>query len=252
MLRANEKALFVSEPLSTVFMAAGQLARLPEVSPLPPVAPLNWYDFSDFSTLTLSGQRVSTVVDKGSSPQNLTQTVAAVTLARVMPSNRFAAIFNGTGYMSSSATVSDISSSFFFVGCLTTLSTFQTVFGSSADDGLSLRVDQTTGAETVTFTDTADVGTQGNASAVAGTPFVGGFSLAAASVTIYNNTVSETDAHAQALTAGRTLSLGANPATPGIRPWIGWIGELLAFDSSLSAGDSAAVVGYLMSKWKIT
>lgn len=233
----------------------GRLERLPEVGPDPPVSGYtNWYDLSDYSTLTLTGQRITAVADKGSGAQNLTESVVPTLLIRTLPSNRTAAFFaaNTPTYLVSNADMSDMTSSAFVVACVQQVSAYNTLFGPNQDDGKSLRVDVTTGRLTTTFVDTADLGTQSNANVTEGVPFVAGQVLTASDVTHYLNGTSETDAHAQATTAARTFVLGHNPSSSSLRPMRGWIGEVILYGSALSSGDAALVTNYLMSKWKVT
>lgn len=232
---------------------------------VPPVAGYtSWYDAADLSSFTLvGGSMVSQWNDKGSGGNNLVQATA---LSRpVIAIN--ASIFNGlpavyfgatssTAFMSltSSASTSDITQTAFFIAMLETLAQplaagGGTLIGTSSDGGNCFRVNNTTGQLDTSKADTATLGTQSNASVTAGIPFLAVQVLSATDVTHILNGTSETDAHAQTFTAGRTLHIGCSPTVSTGQPLRGWIGEILIYDTTLNSTDIGLVSGYLRSKW---
>lgn len=235
----------------------------PRFASTPPVAGYtSWYDADDISLFTLTGgARVATWADKGSGANDLS--VFGVTRAPVLARHptlfrgRLATWFdgavsaNGAG-VSSAASASDITQTAFVVAVLESLGVTATLLGSSADGGNQLRVDVTTGRLTTNKADTAALGTQSNAAVVAGTPFLAVQVLSATAVEHILNGVSETDAHAQTFTAGRSLQVGHSTTVgTGNEPWAGWIAEVLIYDTTLSSGDISSVSAWLRSKWDV-
>lgn len=258
MLRASEKRLRVGERLPDVFGGRG-LDLYPNAKPprlsgptTPPVSGyVAWYDFSDLATLTHSGQRLTAVNDKSSGGFNLSLGAGDIWTSRLLTRPRRAvALFPGTGYFqnTSSGIVSDFTSSYFVVACVPNFSAFYNLIGPSGTGGVSFRVNQTTGALETDKSGNAVLGVQGNASAVALTPFVATSLVSATASTHYLNRTSETDAHAQTPTAGRTLRVGADS---GGSIFKGWMGEVIIYDTTLSSGNAESVIDYLMAKWGI-
>lgn len=248
------------------------IRRYPNLKPgrltglsIPPVAGYtSWFDGADLSSFTLvGGSMVSQWNDKGSAAQNASQSTALsrpslaihTSLFNGLPAVYFGGIASATGHvLVSGATSSDITQTAFVVGMLETLSQplaagGATLLGTSSDGGNCFRVNNTTGQLDSSKADTATLGTQSNASVTAGSPFLAIQVLSASDVTHYLNGTSETDAHAQTFTAGRTLQIGNSPTVSTGQPMRGWIAEILIYDTTLNSTDIGIVSAYLRSKW---
>lgn len=236
---------------------------LPPPAGLPPVAGYtSWYDGDDLATFTLTnGAMVDAWADKGSGANNMA-TFSSVDKSPVLARHpslfrgrlalQFRAVSTGSGTgLGSSATSSDMSQTAFVVAVAEQLNS-GTLLGCNADGGNQLRVDITTGALTTNKADLASLGTQSNAGAVVGVPFVAVQALTASDVTHYLNGVSETDSHAQTFTASRTLQIG-NCITVGSgnAGFNGWICEVIIYDTTLNGTDIATVTAWLRSKWAV-
>lgn len=260
MLRSSDKGLRVGERLPLVFGGRGQErypnAKRPRIEgpTVPPVAGfLAWYDFSDVSTLTYSGQRVTAANDKSANALHLSLGAGDLWLSALpYGQGRACILFPSTGYFQNTSTtvVSDFTSSYFVVGCIPNLSLTYYMIGPSGTGGVSFRVNATSGQLETAKAGLAALGVQSNASVTALTPFVGASVVSATNVTQYLNLTSETDAHGQTPTAGRTLRVGVSEG--GTLPFKGWMGEVVIYDSTLSSGDAESVIKYLMAKWSIT
>lgn len=213
------------------------------------------YDPSEITKMTISAGLATTWGDRtgsfDASGANSPRYSIPVSFFNYLP----AVYTNGTANFTSSASTSDMSSSGFFVGRLDALSAYYAMISSNADGGLEFRVDQTTGQLTLNKLDVAQIAT-GNSTPLqvtAATPFVAGYVLTSSDCTLYLNTQSETDAHAQTLTASRTLVIGRSPTNAtSVSNWVGWIGEIVMYDVSLTSTQALEVIAYLMRKWAIT
>lgn len=228
----------------------------------PPVAGYTgWWDASDLASLTLDGGRVTTWNDKSGGGFHATG-AAGLKPVLVRPvglfNNRPVLAFGGgtqTGstQMTSGFGVSDMTASFFIAALVLNLSQAGTLVGPNNDGGWSIRANVTTGLIESSKSDNATLGTLSTPATVPGVPFVVGGVLAATSITHYLNAAAgETDAHAQTLTAARTLVIGSAPTLASPNQLSGFIAEIVAFGTSLSSGDAALMQAYLMNKWAIS
>lgn len=212
-----------------------------------------WYDPSDAANVTMSGGKVSSLTDKSGTGNTATATNPV--LLGVPPSMRRPMLaFVSDRYFDAAVSMSDVTSSGFIVAMVADLVGYRCLLGQTGGSGgIAFRINQTTGKVNMDKSETATIGTNDAFPVSAGTPFVAGYLLGSSSVTIYNNLSSETDAHAQSLTAGRTLRFGRNGNVFGGNEdfMVGWVGEIIMYSDTLSSGDAAKVIGYLMSKWGI-
>lgn len=152
--------------------------------------------------------------------------------------------------------MSDITSSYFAVALPWTLTGRNPcIFGPSADGGFELRINNSAGDGKISAlsADTAVVGDNDATVVTAGVPFVAGAVMSASDVVVYKNLSGETDSHAVTFTAARTCVLGRAPSVAGDADrFLGWIGEIVVYGTTLNSTDSALTIGYLMSKWGIT
>lgn len=226
---------------------------------LPPVSGyIAHYDPSDLATVTVSNGTVSALADK-TGTYSSTSVTGTVWLQQVP--NRFNGLptlfFPFTAsHISTNCPASDMTASWFVVGMVYTVtSIFPTLLGPSADAGFQLRVNSSANdlKLAVLSADTAAVGDNDANLVSLGVPFVAGVVSSASDIVIYNNLSGETDAHAITFTAGRTLQIGrASTVAGGANNMAGWIGEIIAYDTTLSAGNATTTIGYLMSKWGIS
>ena len=267
MLRTADKGLVVGERLNNVFGGRGERLH-PSTKPpqikgpnIPPVSGyVAHYDPSDLSTVTRgAGGLVTAMADKTGSFNSTSVTGAVFCFPLADRFHGRTALFfpNTIAHVNTGMSMSDITCSAFCVGNIVTgTSILPTLIGPSADGGLTMRVNSSAGdlKPYAASADVADLGDNDAFPVTVGTPFVMGILLQANQAIIYNNLNSETDANAvTTFTAARTLAIGAAPSVAGgTSRMYGWVGELVMYDTTLSAGNAEAVIGYLMSKWGIT
>lgn len=228
----------------------------------PPIAGyVGWYDASDISTVpvTAGTNMVSAWNDKSTNGFNLSVTSGRPMLIRntrsdpVVLMDGLVGAASLTQFGTTSISMSDRTFSCFIVGCVTGLERSQALIGPSGDGGNALIVTVTSGALQTLSVDVASLGTQGNAAVVAGVPFVAGQVLTDADVTLYLNLTSDQFVNATTFTAARTLRVGTTPsAVSPFNSYLGWIGEIVIYDTALSGGDATSVITYLMNKWGIS
>lgn len=220
---------------------AKRLAIIPAPQAVPPpVTPTTWYDPSDLSTLTLSGDQVTQINDKTAGGKNASGGTGMYLARQRTGPLRPVLSLTGGGLWTTSISASDISSSAFFVVCQVNLGASRAIASSSSNGGIDF-YPFTDGTLKIDKKGIVNMG-QTTAAITAGTPCVIGYSLSSSAVTQYINTTSDTDAHAQTLTAALTFNMLA---------WTGWVGEMLFYDTTLNGTDSLAVVNYLIAKWGI-
>lgn len=238
--------------------------RLGQVPPFPQMTPpvagyIAHYDPSDVSTVTVSAAGLITALADKVGSFNSTAVVGFPTLIKVPGLFNDRPIMNFEGAATSIATgvgMSDTTMSVFAVcRCLANAASRNPcVVGPSADDALEIRINNAAADLKITALE-ADVLVLGDNDAfpiTLGTPFVMGCLLSATDVTLYNNLNGETDAVVAAFTAGRTLVIGRAPTVAGdTERWLGQIGELIFYGTTLSGADALLNINYLMSKWGI-
>jgi hypothetical protein len=192
---------------------------------------------------------MTTLADKSGVGNTLTPSTGVALGAPIGLPGRLAMHFILGMYWSSNASMSDITSSTFFVGCITSNGSGRVLLGPSALTAMVVYTD----ASGHFICDSHGVSNLGTTAATIteGTPFVYGNTLTATQCRQYINLTAENDTYGStSFTAGRTLTgVGADRATPAM---VGWIGEILMYDTTLSDANAAATVSYLMSKWGIT
>lgn len=228
----------------------------------PPVAGyVGWYDASDLTTVPVSAgtNLVTSWNDKSGNGFDLSVTTGRPTLVRnlrldpVVLFDGLVGVSSVTQLATSSISMSDRTFSCFIVGCVTGLERNQSILGPSNDGGNSLVITITTGSLQTFALDSSSLGTQGNAAVVAGVPFVACQILTDSDVTHYLNLTPETDVNATLFSSPRTLRVGAAPSTTSpFNAYLGWMGEIVVYDTSLVSGDAETVISYLMSKWGIS
>lgn len=261
MLRTADKRLVLGERLTTIFGGRGE-RYYPSTKPprirginVPPVSGyIAHYDPSDLGTVTLSGSVITALADKTGSFNSTGVNGSPLLLAMAGGYGLPAIFLNGfNSRVSSGASMSDITSSGFVVAQVMSASQSHALLGPNLDGGIEFRVDVTTSKITLDSADTAAIGDNDAAPVVVGTPFVAGYTLSATDCRVYNNLSGETDSGAFSLTGGRTLHIGDAPSVGagGSRDMIGFIGEIVMYNTTLSDADAESVIGYLMSKWGI-
>lgn len=226
---------------------------------LPPVSGyVAWYDFSDLSTLTVSGQLVTAVADKSASGFNLSGTGAPSVAFDYTTGRAVVRLQFRDHFTNDSVGMSDRTFSAFVVGMLPSLSssvssTFTLLAPGNGDGGNQFRVESTSGQLRTLKADLSGIGQQGNAAVTAGVTFVAGQVLTATDVTHYMGTTSETDSDSTTFTGGLTLSIGQFPSAfqADLHQFYGWLGEVVIYDTSLSSGNALSVIAYLKTKWAV-
>lgn len=258
MLRGSDKRLFTSGQLEHVF--GGRLGGFPDALPGhmmgagPPVTgAVGWYDASDTATITHTAGNITAWADKSGNANDLTLQGGNPVLGR---NSQGVPVVWFDGLLSQLGTTAISMSDRTFTCVATVMPTqvtrFQAIVGPNNDGGNVFRIDATTGRLTTNRVDVAAIGTQSNAAFSAGVPGVAAQVLTATDVTHYLNLTSETDADANAFTANRNLRVGMSPSTTSpFDAFIGWIGEIVIYDTSLSSGDVQSVISYMMGKWGI-
>lgn len=230
-----------------------EIAAGPPDAGSPPVAGyLNWFDFSDASQLTLSGNQITGVNDQGSGGNDLTVGAGTPVLGQDVVSERTVALFGaGPDYFSSASVITgDSTASVFVAACVSTLLRIQVLIGPNADGGNQFRVNSTTGFLETDRSDQALIGVMSVGATVAGTPFIGSQILTATQVTQYKNLTSETDVVAPGFGA-TTLRIGAAPTAAGLGGLSGWVGDVLTYNTTLAGTDITDTIDWLMAKWEI-
>lgn len=222
----------------------------------PPISGYDaWYDPSDLATVTSSAGRISAIADKGSGGNNLTANgnPGLGILPNFLGGQPGIYFSNTTAQQfSSNRTMSDITSSAFCVGILNAFAAARVFVAPNNDGGLEFSINNS-GLVTLNKSDNALIAQMSTPAVSVGVPFVTGYACGTSDCTLYLNLSSETDSHAQTLTAARTLIVGRvpnNATTTG--EFFGYMGEIVMYPTQLSSGDALAVIGYLMSKWGIT
>jgi hypothetical protein len=221
-------------------------------SAVPPVSGyIAWYDPSDTATLTRTGQIVTTWGDKSASGFNLTPASTFFHASVPVDSPRGLATIGfqqATLFSSTSVSRSDITSSAFVVTMVPNIASGRMLCGASGSGGNEFYVSNS-GRLTTDKGGIAAIASQSNATVTLGTPFVAGQVLSATDCVQYLNLTSESDAHSQTFTAARTLQVGGSVSSASM---MGWIGEIVLYDVTLSDSDAQLVIKYLMSKWGIS
>lgn len=242
--------------------AGGGTGCYPSAGSDPPVTgAYAWYDPSDVASVTVSSAGIVTALaDKSGNARHSTSVGGTPILARSLGlfAERAALYFDsgaGNQIAATGVTMSDITFSAFVVAmCLTVTGRFPTMLGPSADAGLEFRVNSSAADRklAVVSADTVEIGRNDANLITLGTPFVAGMLLSATDVSIYNGLNVETDAHAITLTAGRTLVIGRSPTVAGDpNRMLGWIGEIILYDSTLTAPQAVSTIEYLLDKWAV-
>lgn len=206
----------------------------------PPVSGyIAWYDSSDYSSLRVSANSVTTMVDKAGSGVNATGG-SRILLMRQYERELGALAMSLLGF-TTTLSASDISSSAFFVGCPDQFPGGGLIMVQSTGGigGIDFYLNSS-GQLVLDKSGVANIGTTTFATS-AGIPAVYGYRLSAGDVVLSINALSETDVHAQTLTASRTVALWPS--------WSGWVSEAIFYDTTLSTGDANSVIAYLMNKW---
>lgn len=214
----------------------------------PPVAGYtSWYDPSDYTTVTKSGDAVSSIRDKGSGGFTLTPNIGMPLCTPQGKPGRSAFYSNAGAFWSSNVDMTDISSSFFCVACNTFFGgAGRVLLGPTGNSGISfypantqqLNVDSSGVIQIARMT----------AAMTVGRPYVAGLVLSASTWAMTLNNIRESGAHAVGLSGGRTLQVGAAANSPSM---VGWIGDIVVYPSTLSDGDADLVINWLISKWGI-
>lgn len=215
----------------------------PGQSPVAGLSPLFWYDFSDQSTVTLSGSEVSTITDKGT---------RGWTLSKSSTGPLYSDGINGlkccnwgsaghNKYLRNTTTTSTAIAEIYIVLDADFSSTFSTYNGLIC-------------------------GTGGSAWQVTGTPSSSGFESGGGFSGAYLNGSASNSYSSGILTTINSASLlrltGSATATDGLqigtdrnnnnRGWSGLMGEVIVFSSALSSGDRTTLQNYLAKKWALT
>ena len=248
MLRTQDKRLFLGEELGDILPSVVN-HTLPVTANL-----LAHYDAADESSLTVGLQRVSQWNDKSGNANHATQATFGNRPFYCRPPSgieRGGLYFDAAllSFMTSAASMSDITSSLFFVGNVGDLSGNRTMLGPSADGGLQWRATAVPDIR-VTSADTAEIAASTFFPTV-GVPYVTGIVLSASDAVFYfNNETPQTVGHSVGLTAGRTLVIGRAPTVAsGAENWQGWMGEIIMYSATLSAANATSVMSYLRAKW---
>lgn len=226
---------------------------LSEQAGVPPVTPFAWFDPSITSSLTYrSDGRVQIVNDLTDGGRNLTggQSVPAVPLLAGRNGERRMLEFDGTGttFFDSTINGSDNTWSAFLVVALGSFTNYRTVYdaGSAGNQWLV----EINARNTTAKNGTAFLFTQTNATLGAWVPVViGQIFVGGSTVTHYVNFTSQTGATGTSFSGSGNLRIGAGAA--GANPWIGLMGEILMYDTALSATDAQSVVAYLKNRWNV-
>lgn len=261
MLRAADKRMRIGERLPDIF--GGRAVETYPVDHKPPrmsfrtTPPVSGYvahfDASDLDTVTRSSGVVSALADKTGSFDATASGSPLITIPMGLFNGLPALYFRGSDNFTSGAGMSDMSASGFVVGCKETSSGTGTLFGCNNDGGGTLRVTATTGVLGFNKEDVAGIASLSSPTVTPLTPFVAGFTLTSSDCTLWLNLSSETDTHSQTLTASRTLVIGRVPTdATNASNWLGWMGEMVLYDTTLSSGDATLVIQYLMTKWGVS
>lgn len=226
---------------------------------VPPVSGyVAWFDAMDVSSVTVSDGHVSQWSDKSGNGNHLVQaTAGAQPNYGLATLNGLPAVgFDGANDVlaCASLTGSDRTFSWFGVVAVHGLADTSSLIGSGGGTGgLEFRITSSGGDGLLLLikSGVANLSVTSGIAAVGSVPFVMAVSLSATDITIYKNMSSETDADSTAFTGSRTVLVGQN-RTSGTSFARIHVGELIAYDTTKDATDSASVIGYLMAKWGIT
>lgn len=222
--------------------------------PTAPVAGMEaWYDAADTGTLTVVSNRISQWDDKSGNGYDLTQGTSGDRpyydgTPRSINGIICLETTGSAEYMESSLSMSDRTSTHFFVGLLDAFDRgpFGSVGGSG---GFGVQVYSTSNLgiravkEGVTFLSGSTY-----MMPAAGTPFIFCVRLSA---TAWDASVggmtSASLADSESFTASRTFRIGAENSLTV--PWDGLIGEYLNYSTTLSDADMYETLSYLTNKW---
>lgn len=262
MLRTSDKRLHIGEQLPTIFggrairrYPATFKASRPSRPTRPPVSgAVGWYDLSDISSLTLSGQLISSVADKSGTGNTATGTNNPM-LGIDPGTDRPVMVCTPTGQLDTNVSASDRTSTVFFVAMARIVTASGALYGPGSDGAIELRINSSGQLETLRA-DVASLAAQSNASVTAGVPFVAAQLITDTDITHYlrtgGSTTSEQDANSTAVTAGQVVRIGRSPTVGSSgEPWTGWIGEALFYDTSLTGTQVTDTIDYLRTKWGI-
>lgn len=237
-------------PVAIVNESAG----LPDYGAPPVAGYIAWYDGDDASTFTLgSGNRITQWDDKSASGFDLTSSSGPYLSKDVQ--GRGVVAYDGqvTQFTQTSISMSTRVRTAFVVAMANTLVRGNCLLGCDNDGGNGFLATITSGQLATIRVDVGTIGTQSNANITAAVPFVAAQVLSATDVVHYLNLTSETDVEGTAFTASRHLRVGITPsASSPFNNIIGYIAEIVIYDSTLSSGDVTSVITHLMTKWDIS
>jgi hypothetical protein len=159
--------------------------------------------------------------------------------------------------LAGSLSVSDITSSWFVVGLVDTLSVYRSMIGGNASGAFQFGTEQTTGRLSAFAQDVGGGNAFGQCIVVVNVPFVAGIAATGTGMTCFlaqNGLVAlsrSTGAGATTLTAARTLQIGVAAAPGASDPWDGLIGEVINYDRTLTDAELRRNLAYLAWKWGI-
>jgi hypothetical protein len=130
----------------------------------------------------------------------------------------------------------------------TSFAAYREIVAPTADRGLGWRVDQTTGKQTFSDEFNVDIGTSTTGLTATAFQRVAVTYSGSGVFTFYLNGVEDgTGTNNQTFTGASMIQIGTTHS--GLRNWLGYIAEILIYDSVLSADDRGAVDAYLADKW---
>jgi hypothetical protein len=218
------------------------------VRPGPPILTnlAAWYDPSDLTAMTRTGQAVTALLDKSGNGMTLSvgSAVGEPLVAAQSVPQRLAIPHRAFATWSSNASLSDITMSAFIVACQTYSGAAARIFiNPSTSGGFQWYI----GAGGNLITDSAGTVNLGStvATITLGTPFVAGVTLTQTACRQYINLVGETDTYGStSFGTGRTMQVGA-------ASWCGWTGEILLYSDTKTNIEAESIISYLMSKWGV-
>jgi hypothetical protein len=220
------------------------------------IGPFNWYA-ARLETAFVNNDPVGTATDFGSDAHNATQATGAnkPTYKTNIKNGQPAFYFDGGDYLdSSSGLVSSATQTCFAVVNFDSVAADRTIIGSNGSGGTEFKLDFANTRMHLNKENTSVMNHTSVGSIAAATWYILSFDLngtIASSMYVNgaNDTVSPSLA---ALTAARTLSIGANRNGAAATQMLGYIAELVTFNTQLSASDDADVISELADVYAFT
>jgi len=239
----------------SVTLAAGSVAEA-ATDPIAALSPLLWYDFSDASTVTLSGSSITAIADKGSRGWNLTASSTAPTQATWTNNSLKCVDWGSAGHSNylrnTSTTSTDIAEIYIVLDASfgSAFPTYNGLVSSTQDIGFSVGSLSVVGRINTSAFET-QVSSWHNAAYINGASTNSVNSVLPALNSPCLLRVKRTDDGAVVTNAGFQIGNERSNFANGWG-WGGLVAEVIAFSTVQSSTDRATVQNALASKWGLT